>query len=93
MGWAVNATPRLIYPRERPGTLCIGGWVDPRVSLDSCGKSRPHRYSIPGPSKPIAQSLYRLSYPSPPYSDQTFKEVSNTQSVTLGVMEEMLYKC
>jgi hypothetical protein len=27
MGWLINATPRLLYPRERPGTDCIGDWV------------------------------------------------------------------
>jgi hypothetical protein len=27
MGWVVNATPRPLYPRERPGTHYIGGWV------------------------------------------------------------------
>jgi hypothetical protein len=26
---------------KRPSTHCIGGWVDPRASLDGCGKSRP----------------------------------------------------
>jgi len=26
-GWVVNATPRPLYPQERPGTHCIGGWV------------------------------------------------------------------
>jgi hypothetical protein len=31
---------------------CIGGWVDPRGSLDGCGKSRTHWYSIPEPSSP-----------------------------------------
>ena len=25
MGWVVNATPRPLYPRETPGTHCIGG--------------------------------------------------------------------
>jgi hypothetical protein len=40
------------YPRERPGTHCAGGWVGPRAGLDRCGKSRPHRDSIPGPSSP-----------------------------------------
>jgi len=50
MGWVVNATPRPLYPREKPGTHCIGGWVGPRAVLDLCGKSRPHRDSIPGPS-------------------------------------------
>ena len=49
-GWVVNATPRSLYPQERPGTHCIGGWVGPRTGLFGCGKSRPHRGSIPGPS-------------------------------------------
>ena len=51
-GRVVNATPRPLHPRERPGTHCIGGWVGPRAGLDGCGKSRPHRDSIPGPSSP-----------------------------------------
>ena len=51
-GWVVNATPRPLYPRERPGTHCTGGWVGPRACLDGCGKSRPHWDSIPGPSSP-----------------------------------------
>ena len=41
MGWVINATPRPLYPRERPGTRRIGGWVGPRAGLDGCGKSRP----------------------------------------------------
>ena len=52
MGWVVNATPRPLYPRERPDTHCIGGWVSPRAGLEGCGKSRPGRDSIPGPSSP-----------------------------------------
>ena len=59
MGWVVNATPRPLYPRERPGTLCIGGWVGFVARLDRFGKSRQHRDSIAGPSSP----LYRLRYP------------------------------
>jgi len=52
-GWGVSFThPAAHYPRERPGTPCIGGWVDPMAGLDGCGKSRPHRDSIPGPYKP-----------------------------------------
>jgi len=39
-GWVVNAMPRPLYPWERPGNHCIGGWVGPRVSLDGCEKSR-----------------------------------------------------
>jgi hypothetical protein len=26
-GWVVSTTPRPLYPRERPGTHCTGGWV------------------------------------------------------------------
>ena len=53
-GWS---TPRPLYPRERPGTHCVGGWVELRAGLDGCGKSLLHRDSILGPSSP-----YRLSY-------------------------------
>jgi len=28
-GWVVNATPRPLYPRERPGTHCTRSWVGP----------------------------------------------------------------
>ena len=44
--------PGRSLPRERPGTHCTGGLVGPRASLDRCGKPRPHRDSIPGPSSP-----------------------------------------
>jgi hypothetical protein len=42
-GWVVSTTPRPIYPRERLGTHCTGGWVGPRAGLDVCEKFRPHR--------------------------------------------------
>ena len=51
-GWVVSTKPRPPCPRERPGTHCIGGWVGLGALLDMCGKSRPHRDSIPGPSSP-----------------------------------------
>ena len=51
-GGGVSTTLRPLYPRERPGTHCTGGCLGPRASLDGCGKSRPHRDSIPGPSSP-----------------------------------------
>jgi len=50
--WVVSATPRPLYPRERPGTHCVGGWVGLRAGLDRCGKSPPRRDSNPGPSSP-----------------------------------------
>jgi hypothetical protein len=33
--WVINTTPRPLYPRERPGTHCTGGWVDLRAGLDT----------------------------------------------------------
>jgi hypothetical protein len=66
MGWVVSATPRPFYPRERPGTRRVGGWVGPRAVLDGCGKSRPHREWIRGPPSPqrvtIPTELTRLSH-------------------------------
>jgi len=41
--------PAALPPGKRPGTHCTGRWVGPRAGLDACGKSRPHRDSIPGP--------------------------------------------
>ena len=55
----VNATPRPLNLRERPGTHCIGGWVGPSAGMDGCGKCRPHRDSIPGLSSP-----YRIAIPT-----------------------------
>ena len=34
----VKATPRPLYPRERSGTHCKGGWVGPRAGLEGCEK-------------------------------------------------------
>ena len=47
MGWVVNDTPRPLYPRERAGTHCIGGWVGSRAGVDMRGKPRSLRESIP----------------------------------------------
>jgi len=52
MGVGVNATPRPLYPKERPGTPCIGDWVGPRAGLDGCGKSRPPPGFDPRSSSP-----------------------------------------
>jgi hypothetical protein len=49
VGGQIHA-PVALPPGNRPGTHCMGGWVGPRDGLDWCGKSRPHRDSILGPS-------------------------------------------
>jgi hypothetical protein len=52
-GWGGQRhAPAALYTPERPGTHCAWGWVGPRAGLDRCGKSHPHRDSIPGPSSP-----------------------------------------
>jgi hypothetical protein len=44
--------PAALPPRKKSGTHSTAGWVGPRVGLDECGKSRHHRYSIPGLPSP-----------------------------------------
>jgi hypothetical protein len=50
--WVINLMTRQHYPRERPGTHCIGDWVDPRAGQDRYTKPRTYRDSIPGPFGP-----------------------------------------
>jgi hypothetical protein len=53
MGWVVNATPRPLYPQQRPGTHCIGGWVGRRTGLNGFGNSFPLGFD-PRTVQPIA---------------------------------------
>ena len=46
--------PAALYPRERPGTHCIGGWVGPRAGLDECGNSHPPPGFDPRTVQPVA---------------------------------------
>jgi hypothetical protein len=61
----VNATPRPLYPLEKPCTHCIGGWVGHRAGLDICRKSRSNRDSIPGPSSPVESRYADRAIPAP----------------------------
>jgi hypothetical protein len=59
--WSASRPSRL-YPRERPGTHCTGGWVGPGAGLDRCGKSLPT--GIRSPHLPArSEPLYRLRHP------------------------------
>ena len=40
-GCVFNGTPGPLYPRERPGIHCTGGWVGRRAGLEGCRKSGP----------------------------------------------------
>jgi hypothetical protein len=59
--WSASHPGRL-YPRERAGIHCTGGWVGHGAGLGRCGKSRPtgiRSQDLPARS----ESLYRLRYP------------------------------
>ena len=72
-GGAVNATPRPLYPLEKP---CIAGWVGPWASLDGYRKSRPLPAGIRSPDRPArSESLYRLSYRGPQLNSVTIKVI------------------
>jgi len=43
--------PAALYPRERPGTDCTGGWVGPRAGLDMRKISSPPGFD-PAPFSP-----------------------------------------
>ena len=81
MGWVVNATLRPLYPRELPGTLCVGGWVDP--GLDGCGKSRPSLEFDPRTVQPVASRYTHCAIPAHP---QTTYSVENTGYINLGTV-------
>jgi len=52
--------PAALYPRERPGTHCTGGWVGPRAGLD--GRKNLVPTGIRSRTvQLVAQSLYLLS--------------------------------
>jgi len=54
--------PAALYPRERPGTHCTGGWVCLRAGLDRCGKSHPtgiRSQDRPATMLPGPLSLYK----------------------------------
>jgi hypothetical protein len=44
--------PKTLLPEDKLGTHFIGGWVDPKTSVDGRGISHPHRASIPEPPSP-----------------------------------------
>ena len=58
--------PAAFYPWERPGTHCTGSWVGPRAGLDRCENLAPPGFD-PRTVQPVAQSVYRLSYPAHKY--------------------------
>jgi len=54
-----------LYPRERPGTHCIRGWVVPGAGLDRCGRSRPPPGFYPRTVQPVASRYTDWAVPVP----------------------------
>jgi len=76
MGRVINATPRPLYPRERPSTCCAGGWVGPRSGMGG------YPTGIRSPDLTARrESLYRLSYPGPQSQLLDLTEVSTFRSL------------
>jgi hypothetical protein len=49
MGVGSAPRPGRLYPRERPGTHCTGGWVGPRAGLDGRNNSSPPGFFLTTP--------------------------------------------
>jgi len=62
--------PVTLPPGKRLGTHCTRSWVATRVGLDGYGKSLPTRIRSTD-HRARNESLYRLSYPSPPFQHIT----------------------
>ena len=73
----VSTTLRPFYPRERPGTHCIGGWVGPRAGLDGCGKSRPPPGFNPRTVQPVASRCTDWANPAPTTTTTTTTNNNN----------------
>ena len=54
MGWVFNATPRPLYPRERPGTHCMGGLGGPQGRSGRVQKISPPPAFDPQTAQPVA---------------------------------------
>ena len=80
VGEGSASRPNRILPRERPSTHCTVGWVGLRAGLDRCGKSRPHRDSIPGPSNPQAVAI-PTTLPGPQDVDYLTIVISSQESL------------
>ena len=87
VGRGQSHIPAALYPRERPGTHCTGGWVGPRASQDRCGKSRPPAGNQ-SPDRPSrSESLYRLRYPGPYFLKIHFNNIFH---IRLGLQNSLL---
>jgi hypothetical protein len=76
-------------PPVRPGTDCIGGWVEPRP-VWRCAENLAST-GIRSPDRPASsESLYRLSYPGPRFHMfEKFNHVILTSSMHYAILTEL----
>ena len=65
MGWVVNATPRPLYPRQRSGTNCIGGWVAPPGQIWNGAENLSPTGFDPLAVQPVASRYTDCAIPAP----------------------------
>ena len=56
--------PAALPPKNRPGTHCIGGWVDRRERLEACEKSRPLPWFDPRTVQAVASRYTDWAIPA-----------------------------
>ena len=77
---------RPLYPRERPVTHCIGGWVGPRAVLDGC-KNLASPGCDPRTVQPIASRYTDYAIPAlqhflvPYLKDHVFFAINNRYTI------------
>jgi hypothetical protein len=71
--------PRPLYPQERPGTPCGGGWAKSRAGIEGYGKSRLTGIRSPD-QRARSESPHRLQYPGPLYGELCFGASISTYS-------------
>ena len=90
-GWGGQRhAPAALYPRGRPGTHCIGGWVGPRAGLERRGKSRPPTRFRSQDRPARSQSLYQLSYPA---NHVLYRSTVNEMRVIQKYDGQSCYRC
>ena len=60
----VSTTPRPLYPRERPGTHCTGGWVGPQGRSGRVRKISPPPGFDPRTVQPVASRYTDCAIPT-----------------------------
>ena len=91
--WVVfNATLQPLYPQERPGTHCIGGWVGQRLVRTGAGNLA--STGTRSPDLPVVASQYTacaISTHHVKISSESFLELLKTQKLFCSFLKIVHY--